>query len=658
MFLYFLAHPGYYSKGSVSEGTFDIAKKKLLADCAIWGGSVILILFRRRISALLEKRARLLSLLLTLITPVITFYATNFIVRSIPINFRKQTIILTPKIILLNVLIVAVILLLLLFITNNMRAASVLCLFSGVVFSMANYYVCIFRDVPIVASDFASFGTAMDVAGSYSYTPNFHCLFALQAALGFLLLFRCLGNSRLFALRGRLIFSAASIAAFVIFAQGFLFSDFLENQGIELHMFKPLISYFKCGTYVTMVRSFQYMQVEEPEGYSTEQVEAITADYESDSAQDADVRPNILVIIDEAFSDLAVLGDLTTNEDYMPFFHSLQETSTHGWAYASVYGGNTANTEYEVLTGNSILPLPQNAIAFQLYVKSNMPALASLCGSLGYENLYAMHPFRAGNYSRPSVYSYFGFETYFSETDFSEDTPTLREYISDMAVTDMIIEKYEEKQGVTDEPFLFYTMTMQNHGPYNKSDYDAYHNGIVLEDPEDEPAQRYLNLIKHTDSALKALVEYFEQVDEPTVILFLGDHQPNSTNAFLKGVTDGAYQDWSDEDSMKKYAIPFVLWSNYGLEAREYEKTSMNYLQSILFDLCGLPMTGYQKYLLELMDSIPALTANGYWGADGNFYAPKDTSSPYYEKLTDYLLLLYNNVFDSKNRPEEFYELK
>lgn len=34
-------------------------------------------------------------------------------------------------------------------------------------------------------------------------------------------------------------------------------------------------------------------------------------------------RPNIIVIMDEVFSDLAVRGDFTTNEDYMPFLFTV-----------------------------------------------------------------------------------------------------------------------------------------------------------------------------------------------------------------------------------------------------------------------------------------------------------------------------------------------
>ena len=49
-----------------------------------------------------------------------------------------------------------------------------------------------------------------------------------------------------------------------------------------------------------------------------------------------------------------MLGDFTTNEDYMPYLHSLQngaENTVTGYLNVSVCGGNTANTEFEFLTG-------------------------------------------------------------------------------------------------------------------------------------------------------------------------------------------------------------------------------------------------------------------------------------------------------------------
>ena len=141
------------------------------------------------------------------------------------------------------------------------------------------------------------------------------------------------------------------------------------------------------------------------------------------------------------------------------------------------------------------------------------------------------------------------------------------------------------------------------------------------------------------------------------MILFFGDHQPKVSQGFLKNITDGASATWTNEEAMKQYQIPFLMWANFDIPEQEYARTSMNYLQTILFQACGIPMSGYQKYLADLSEEIPALTANGYWGADGNFYQPDDTGSPYYGTLLEYEYLLYNNIFDTGSQPEGFYSL-
>ena len=101
--------------------------------------------------------------------------------------------------------------------------------------------------------------------------------------------------------------------------------------------------------------------------------------------------------MNESFSDLSVLGDFKTNEDYLPFLHSLQqgaENTVTGMLNVSVCGGNTADTEYEFLTGNTMAFLPQGSIPYQQYIKSRTPSLAGYLKSLGYAT-YAQHPYQA-----------------------------------------------------------------------------------------------------------------------------------------------------------------------------------------------------------------------------------------------------------------------
>lgn len=658
LILYFLFHPELYTTGSIALGNLSIGKKKLLLEFSFLAASLLLIFATPPIFKKHPKLDRILATLMTVATPFITFFITQVVVNSMPKNFSKtHNVILTTKSILLNVLILAVILIVLMAITNSLKTASILCLWFGLIFSLLNYFIHIFRGGPILASDLASAKTAFDVASNYTFLMNTTCILALEAGFLFILFFRNLHCTKIFQSKKRWFFIGFTVIVLGCFAKFFVLSDYLMESKINLYMFKPLVTYNRHGSFLTFVRSFQYLRVTPPDNYTADEIEQIAQEYQSDASKIQGNAPNIIVIVDEAFSDIGFIGDFGASEDYMPFFRSLKENTIRGYSYASILGGNTANTEFEFLTGNSITAIPTNSIAFQLYVNQPMPSLASNCALLGYESRYSMHPYRPGNYSRNRVYNRFGFKEFLSEDDFPEGTPVIRNFISNKAVNDMITSKYEEARNNSASPFLFYTMTMQDHGSYTNQ-FDNLPETISLAPEHDNAsAKQYINLIKKSDEALQELVEYYQKVDEPTIIVFFGDHQPRLESSFLKSITDGAYSNWSEEDSMKQYAIPFIIWGNYDLPKQQDVRTSMNYLQSIMAKQSGLPLTGYQKYLLKLQTEIPVYTEKGYWGADGKFYDLEDTSSSYYDKIEEYQRVLYNNLFDTKNRPKNFYDL-
>ena len=61
---------------------------------------------------------------------------------------------------------------------------------------------------------------------------------------------------------------------------------------------------------------------------------------------------------------------------------------------------------------------------------------------------------------------------------------------------------------------------MQNHSGYDQ-DFDNLDMPISIEEKCDDPElKRYLNLIHHSDTALKSLIEYFSKQKDPTVIVF------------------------------------------------------------------------------------------------------------------------------------------
>jgi len=126
----------------------------------------------------------------------------------------------------------------------------------------------------------------------------------------------------------------------------------------------------------------------------------------------------------------------------------------------------------------------------------------------------------------------------------------------------------------------------------------------------------------------------------------------------MKSVTNGEWSTWNNEQMMARYKVPFVVWANYDIEEEYYEMTSMNFIQTIISNNLNLPMTGYQKFQAAFKEQVPSVSANGYYGADGVFYETNDKSSPYYEWIQKYQYIQYNNVFDLKNRVDDFFNLK
>lgn len=337
----------------------------------------------------------------------------------------------------------------------------------------------------------------------------------------------------------------------------------------------------------------------------------------------------------------------------MPFFKSLQQEAVGGELYVSVKGGNTANTEFEFLTGDTMGFLPKGSIPYQQYINDETPSLASYLKTLGYSTT-AIHPYNRTGWDRDTVYEKFGFDEFLDKDSFSSPY-RLRGYISDKSAFDKIREQFSIK-GDDERKFIF-EVTMQNHGGYSREtpDFNIY---LTLPEVTDKTTsvvatEKYLTLINQTDRALEELIDYFKEQDEPVIVVMFGDHQPSDyiTNVIQR--ICGATTSDSLADLEQGYRVPFVMWSNYGLEHKYYDGISVNYLSSILMENAGIPLTGYQTFLKKLMETLPVINANVYRDADGNFYNYEDDA--YSEELKDYQMLQYNHLVDKKHRDDTFF---
>ena len=531
-------------------------------------------------------------------------------------------------------------------------------LFVTMIFGLVNHYVMAFRSTPFVPWDIFSIKTASSVASNYDFTPTTRVtvvtlVFIALIVLSFLIRFR-IQIKWYFRLIPAVIISIC-LGLFVNALQN---EDFQNKNDLYPFLFTPVYMTQVNGMAVTFAMDLAYVAVDKPQGYSaTKAAEDIEKYAGADAGTAADAGnseagstgagnsgaesvdsgelPNVIVIMDEAFSDLGVLGDLVTNKDYMPYVHSLQqgaENTITGNLNVSVCGGNTANSEYEFLTGNSMAFLPVGSIPYQQYMKGESDSLARYMKSLGY-NTYAQHPYFASGWCRDKVYPNMGFD----DSDFKEEyiNPTmLRSYVSDESDFDHIIRTFENKP--KDKPAFIFNVTMQNHGGYS----DQYMNfipDVKAQGMSSEPLNQYLSLVKRTDSELERIIKYFSEVDEKTVLVFFGDHQPNdfiASNVLAKNGKD--YRNLSQEDLHKRYQVPYVIWANYDIGEATNQETSLNYLGAEVLKVAGIPTSPYQNYLLELKKKLPLISAvRTEWNGEEDE-----------ETLLQYRRLAYYKLFD------------
>lgn len=558
-----------------------------------------------------------------------------------------------------NIILFELIAWILYFVTGRAKWALRAVFIVAMVFGLINHYVMLFRSTPFVPWDIFSIGTATSVASNYDFAPTAGVVVVTVIFIALIMLMHFVDFRIKWKFRFRLIPTVLGILALCLFVNALQDEDFQTDNYLYPFLFTPAYMTKVNGMAVTFAMDLKFVAVDKPDGYSRQKAKELLDSYagtdDNTAITDKSDYPNIIVVMDEAFSDLSVLGDFDTNTDYMPFVHSLEkgnENTITGYLNTSVCGGNTADTEFEFLTGNTMAFLPVGSIPYQQYIKSKTPSLASYLKSIGYAT-YAQHPYYSSGWNRDTVYPLLGFDNLSFMQDYSNQR-FVREYISDETSFDKIIETYENKPD--GQPAFIFNVTMQNHGGYTNT-YYGFDNTVTADKLNNSALDQYLSLIKLTDEDLKNLIEYFSNVDEKTIVVFFGDHQPNDTVASSVLAANGMdYNNLSNEELKLRYQVPYVIWANYDIDEAAGKDTSVNYLAANVLKAAGVPTNDYQSFLLKLQEEYPIISAvrtdktadktldkasNKSDNATGSKNKQADS-----DMLNDYKLLQYYRLFD------------
>ena len=518
---------------------------------------------------------------------------------------------------------------------RNRRAAALgttLCFLFGLV----NHYVLRFRGRILFPADITGWRTAANVARGFDYSADEYITQAAILLVAYLfLVFYCVPQkkrSKIPALAGLALWGGMICYCYAFFCTGMLPAlDIYTQQWVTQ----------RNGFLLNFSIALRYSSVDKPEDYSRETVLKLMEDYPGVPA-DPDKRPvNIVVIMNESFGDLTIFDTLDASEDPTPFLHSLKENTIKGWMYSSVTGGGTATIEFEYLTGFTSLFQPPHTVAYQLYVEEGMPSLAALAGSQGYSTT-AFHPYKSSGWNRVLAYQYLDFD----QQMYEEDVPSpylIRNYISDKSDYEMIYKSTE-----TEDASFFFNVTMQNHSGYAQG-WNNLPRTIQLPahlKAADRTAEQFLDLMRESDLALEELITYYSQCEEPTLVVFFGDHQPPLTNAFYEELYGKKLSERTTEEVMQQYAVPFFLWANYDIEEEQDVVVSPNFLGVLTAQTAGLPLTGYMEFLSQLYEVLPAVTPVGFVTADGQYLKKSELSEEQKNWLWKYEVLNYCGMVD------------
>ncbi len=525
---------------------------------------------------------------------------------------------------------------------------------ASLTFGIANYFVVQFRGQPILPWDLTSFGTALTVSGGYEYVPTRKM--AVGALYYICTVAFCVKvapqdaphASRRFHIAERLAaLSISGLLAITLFPL-----NGLSYLDISVWAWNQKGSSELIGIAASFFANAQYMDT--PDGYSARAVSALSGRLE-DIPSPAPLgepggKPTVIAIMNESMTDFGALGTLEFTPDNMPNIHRLQRSGDIIWgtAYSSVYGGNTCNSEYEFLTGNSMAFLPAGSKPYQQYIDSPQQSLAHTLKSHGYHTV-AIHPGDRKAWERIDAYPHLGFDEFMDAAIFDVPRSFEHRLTSDRSCYEQLIYEYEYWRELGDTPLFLFNVTIQNHGGYEDENYETT---VQVEGFEGAwpRAEQYLSLTKESDSAIEYLLDYFEDIDEPVVVLFFGDHWPKLEEGFNRAVLKG-YNATTD-----MYRVPFFIWANYPLEGQEIEAVSLNYLSGLLLRAADIEGTPYTNYLEELRQDVPVVTDIGVMDSKGYFFVsgshrPPDVS----RKLREYSILQYNSSFDENRRTDSLF---
>ncbi len=495
-----------------------------------------------------------------------------------------------------------------------------------------NFYKISFRDDPFVFSDILLIGEATEMTGEYKLFWDIPSLVVLGiiALVTVGLVFFAKGHPKGIIIR----ISGAVIGVITLLIV--CNNLYLQNNKIYNSMWhnefgnkwKDANQYMSRGVVYSFIRSVRDASASAPEGYDENIAEEILNKYDNSNIPKKKKVHTISIML-EAYNDFSDFDGIEFENDPYKNFHDLQKDSYSGKLYTNIFSAGTIDTERAFLTGYSDTT----------FKKKKTESHVQYFKDQGYFT-QAMHPGYAWFYDRKNIDSFLGFDSlkFYEDSykDVNEDDLKSKLYygmLSDIDFFDSIISEFESTVSEGKKYFNF-SVTYQNHGPYDTVNYSPVNYAVKKDSYTDEGYaifNNYLSGINKTDIAIKSLRDYVDNSSEPIVLILFGDHNPwlgdnNSVYEML-----GINLDLDTVEGGKNYyQTPYVIYANKAAKdalgkemVGKGETISPMFLMQEYFEVAGLKGSQYIKYLSDLRNTYNVIN-KVYVNKNGTYILKSD----------------------------------
>ncbi|MBR3153291.1 MAG: LTA synthase family protein [Clostridia bacterium] len=391
--------------------------------------------------------------------------------------------------------------------------------------------------------------------------------------------------------------------------------------------------YNEYGFIQGMYYSFLGDYILPPKNYSKDNVDEIVEKTISE-AETSDKKwgePNVVFILSESFWDISMLDEYEFDKDLTSNIKRLEKTN-RCISYEMLspsYGGASVNVEFEMLTGGSICYFNNGYIPYlQLYknnkTASNMPNLIEEFNNAGYYTKYISSWGRT-SYNSEKVFKIMGADEAIYEDDLEDVVK--KGNIADSYMMDVILKELKDKSH--DKKFLFVT-TAQNHMPYSEDRYDTYDIGITRSDMNsefDEVAKSYAQGVYDADKEFGRLYDEIQKLDEPTVVVFFGDHLPYLLTTSGDSMSDETKYFNTDNEflnDLRQHKTQSLIVSNFDIDKDEsMDFVNSSYIGSYIVNKMGFEVSDYFKYIEAMRKKLPVYNKNWVY-RNGEFTSVDD----------------------------------